>query len=49
MDTINPQKLWTQAEYARKINKSRVWVNRLVKTGQVKTVKINGAELIYIR
>ena len=49
MEMVEVKKLWTQAEYARKINKSRVWVNRLVKAKELKVVKINGAELIYLK
>jgi len=46
MKTVEVEKLWTQAEYARKIDKSRVWVNKLVKDGTLKSVKIKGATLV---
>ena len=38
--------LYTQAEYARRIGKTRQWVNHLVKKELVETVKVNGAVLI---
>lgn len=38
--------LFTQAEWAKKVNKSRAWVNQQVKANNLKTVKINGATLV---
>lgn len=38
--------LYTQAEWAKKIGKSRAWVNQQVKNKSIKTVTINGAVLI---
>ena len=40
------QDLFTQAEYAKKIGKTRAWVNQQVKNGNLKTVRINGAILV---
>jgi len=38
--------LFTQAEWAKKICKSRAWVNQQIKAGNIKTVTINGAVLV---
>ena len=38
--------LYTQAEYARKLRKTRAWVNQQVKEGNLQTLTINGATLI---
>ena len=38
--------LYTQAEWAKKIQKSRAWVNQQIKAGNIKTVTINGATLV---
>ena len=38
--------LYTQAEWAKRISKSRAWVNQQVKAGNIKTVTINGAVLV---
>ena len=46
---IDRTKLITQAEYARKIKKTRGWVNQQIKAGALKTVKIEGAVLIYMQ
>lgn len=40
------QDLYTQSEYAKKIGKSRGWVNQQIKAGNIKTVTINGAILV---
>lgn len=42
------QDLYTQAEYALKIGKTRARVNQMIKEGLLKTVTINGAILIKI-
>lgn len=44
---IDRTKLFTQADYARKIGKSRAWVNQQVKSGDIKSIEINGAVLVY--
>jgi len=44
---IDRTKLYTQSEYARKIGKDRSTVNKMAKSGQLKTVTIRGAILIY--
>lgn len=44
---IDRTKLYTQSEYARKIGKDRSTVNKMAKSGQLKTVTIRGAVLIY--
>jgi hypothetical protein len=49
---INPENLYTQAEYARKVGSKRCWINQQVKAGNVpncRVVKINGAKLIEIK
>jgi hypothetical protein len=38
--------LYTQAEYARLIKKTRAWVNQQIKEGNLKTLIVNGATLI---
>ena len=38
--------LFTQAEWAKRIGKSRAWVNQQVKAENIKTVTINGAVLV---
>lgn len=40
------QDIYTQAEYARKVDKSRAWVNQQIKEGKLRTLTINGATLI---
>lgn len=45
---IDRTKLITQAEYARKIGKTRAWVNQQVKEGKLKIVKIEGAILVHL-
>lgn len=40
------QDLYTQAEWAKKIKKSRAYVNQQVKEGKIHTVTINGAILV---
>lgn len=45
---IDRSKLYTQSEYAKKIGVTRGRVNQMVKSGDIKTVKINGATLIYL-
>jgi hypothetical protein len=46
---VDRTKLITQAEYARRISKTRGWVNQQIKAGNLKTVKIEGAVLIYLQ
>jgi len=38
--------LFTQADWAKKVGKSRAWVNQQIKAGNIKTVTINGAILV---
>jgi len=45
---IDRSKLYTQAKYAEKIKVSRARVNQMVKDGLLKTVKIEGATLVYV-
>ncbi len=40
------QDLYTQAEYAKKIGKTRAWVNQQIKLGNLKTLTINGSVLV---
>lgn len=40
------QDVYTQAAYAKKIGKSRAWVNQQIKAGNIKTLRVNGATLI---
>ena len=38
--------VFTQAEYAKKIGKTRAWVNQQIKAGNIKTLTVNGAVLV---
>ena len=40
--------LYTQSEYAKRIGVSRARVNQMVKSGELKTVTVNGGILIKI-
>mgnify|MGYP001774056715 CR=1 FL=1 len=40
--------IFTQAEYAKKVGKSRAWVNQQIKSGNLKTLTVNGAVLVKI-
>jgi hypothetical protein len=40
--------LYTQAEYARLVGKTRAWVNQQIKNGTLKTLVVNGATLIKV-
>jgi len=45
---VDKTKLMTKSAYAKKLCVTPAAVDKMVKTGRVKTVKIEGAELIYI-
>jgi hypothetical protein len=45
---VDRTKLMTQAKYAEKIGKTRAWVNQQIKAGNLKTVDIEGATLVYL-
>jgi len=38
--------LYTQAEYAKKVGKTRAWVNQQIKAGNIKTLTVKGATLV---
>ena len=40
------QDVYTQAAYAKKMGKSRAWVNQQIKAGSLKTLTIKGATLV---
>ena len=40
------QDLYTQSEYAKKLGVSRQYINKLVREGSLKIVKVNGTTLI---
>jgi hypothetical protein len=42
------QDIYTQAEYAKKIGKTRAWVNQQIKAGNLNTLTVNGATLVKI-
>lgn len=44
--TIDKSKLITQSEYAKIKGLSRQRINQLVKSGEIKTIKIQGAILV---
>lgn len=45
---IDRTKLMTKTAYANKLRVTPAAVDKMVKSGRVKTVKIEGAELIYL-
>jgi hypothetical protein len=45
---IDRTKLMTKSAYAKKLCVTPAAIDKMVKAGKVKTVKIEGAELIYI-
>ena len=40
--------IFTQAEYAKLIGKTRAWVNQQITAGNNKTLTINGAVLVKV-
>jgi hypothetical protein len=42
------QDVYTQAEYARKIGKTRAWVNQQIKEGNLRTLSVKGAILVKV-
>jgi hypothetical protein len=40
------QDVYTQAAYAKKVGKTRAWVNQQIKAGNLKILRINGATLV---
>lgn len=38
--------VYTQAAYAKKVGKTRAWVNQQIKAGNLKILRINGATLV---
>jgi hypothetical protein len=40
------QDLFTQSEYAKKVGKTRAWVNQQIKAGNLKVLHVKGAVLI---
>ena len=40
--------LYTQAEYAKLVGKTRSWVNLQIKSGNLKTLTIKGATLVKV-
>lgn len=45
---IDRTKLMTKSAYAKKLCVTPAAVDKMVKSGRIKTIKIEGAELIYI-
>lgn len=45
--TIN-KSLYTKTEYSRKFNISRPTIDKLIKSGMIKTILINGSTLIKV-
>jgi hypothetical protein len=43
---IDPKKLYTKTAFARKIGKSRAQLDKWLKSGKYKAVKINGSTLV---
>lgn len=42
------QDIYTQSEYAKLIGVTRARVNQMIKEGNIKTLKINGATLVKV-
>lgn len=42
------QDVYTQSEYAKKIGVTRARVNQMIREGQVRILKVNGATLIKV-
>lgn len=42
------QDIFTQAAYAKRVGKTRAWVNQQIKAGNLKTVTVNGATLVKV-
>lgn len=40
--------VYTQAEYARKVGKTRAWVNQKIKKGELSSLTINGRTLVKV-
>jgi hypothetical protein len=40
------QDVYTQAAFARKVGKTRAWVNQQIKAGNLQTLTIKGATLV---
>jgi hypothetical protein len=40
------QDIYTQAEYAKLVKKTRAWVNQKIKAGEIKTLTVKGATLV---
>jgi len=45
---VDRTKLITQSEYAKKIGKTPARVSQMIKAGQIRTVTIKGAVLVYM-
>ena len=43
---VDRSKLYTQAEYARKVGLTRARINQKIKSGELKSVKINGLTMV---
>lgn len=44
---IDRSKLYTQTEYAKKVGLTKARINQKIKTGEIKSIRINGATLVY--
>lgn len=48
LKNINPDKVYTKSEYARKIKSNPVQVQRMIDKGELSVIVVNGAELIHL-
>ena len=46
---INPDNLVKISTYAKRIKKSVTWVHKLIKTGEIKSLKIDGVAFVSIK
>jgi plasmid maintenance system antidote protein VapI len=46
---VDRSKLYTQAEYARKIGVTRARINHMITAKELTIVEIKGAKLVYIK
>lgn len=44
--SINPDKLYTKSEYSKKVGITRVTIDKRIKEGSIKILKVNGTVLI---
>lgn len=46
IEEVVAERLYTKAEYAKKIRKSQAWVHKLIQQNKLQVLKINGGTVI---